>query len=643
MIILLNFTCTHISQKEVLKSPSGKLTCEILADENDNIFYKVRYNETEIINPSRVGIIVDQDTINKIIEIHDPILKSVRDSYETRGNHTHALNHFHSKTFSMITSDSSLKVNLECRIYDDGFAYRYLIENDVETTINGELSAWNILPSSEIWFFERPNAWKLKSYAGEWMKTEIEKLPHISPGGPIQGTPLVIELPRKRGYMLISEANLSNYSGMRLKAIGNNKVQANFTEENEGFVLARNAQTPWRLVLFATNLNELVNSDLITNLNPAPDSILFDSADWIVPGKSVWRWWSKGTGNPEEEKVYVDFANELNFEYTIIDAGWENWSNKWMCISDLCQYAETKGVGVWVWKHSQEISDSTNNWSAMRNFFDNVKKSGAKGIKIDYMNSEDIKSIDFEITVLKEAARRQLMINFHGCHQSSGEYRTYPNEMTREGIRGLELNSMKEGPIPAWHNAALPFTRFAVGHADYTPLGLTAPGPTTWTHQLATLVCFLSPLQVIAEDAEFLLTDKTVEPALPFIRSIPTVWDETIVLPVSKIGECAAIARRKENDWYLGVLNSDKERTFQLALDFLNRNEFNVELYSDDLDADKISLQSLNPKAKLKEYTKAVPFIFREQTVHPQDILEIEMAKGGGFVAKFTEITESID
>ena len=147
------------------------------------------------------------------------------------------------------------------------------------------------------------------------------------------------------------------------------------------------------------------------------------------------------------------------------------------------------------------------------------------------------------------------MVDFHGIQKPSGEERTYPNGLTREGVRGIELNHMAEGPIPASHNAALPFTRMAVGPADYTPLLLTWPGDTTWTHQLATAVLLSAPILCIAEDPELLLKSPDTAAVLPIVRALPAVWDETIVLPGSSIGGVAAMARRKGSTWFLAAIN----------------------------------------------------------------------------------------
>jgi alpha-glucosidase len=133
-------------------------------------------------------------------------------------------------------------------------------------------------------------------------------------------------------------------------------------------------------------------------------------------------------------------------------------------------------VKVWLWVHSNDIDDPVDNYRQMRDYFDQIASAGGAGLKIDFMNGETKTLIDFENAVLRFAAERKLMINFHGCHAATGEERTFPNEMTREGIRGIEVNKMKEGPLPASHNAALPFTRFVVGHADYPPFSSRTRG-----------------------------------------------------------------------------------------------------------------------------------------------------------------------
>ena len=232
------------------------------------------------------------------------------------------------------------------------------------------------------------------------------------------------------------------------------------------------------------------------------------------------------------------------------------------------------------------------------------------------------------------------MINFHGCHASTGEERTFPNEMTREGIRGLEVNKMREGPLTASHNAALPFTRFVVGQADYTPILFTNPGPTTWAHQLATLVTFTTGLQTLAEHPKTMMNAPIIKDAFPVMKRIPSVWDETIVLEGSEIGRLAAFARRSGDVWFVGILNGGEVREYEIDLSFLDATgNYQATTIADDLDAAAVDVAEIgvNTKADRKKWTTTVPFKTQSSTVNDKTRLKVRLAEGGGFVAKFSK------
>jgi alpha-glucosidase len=215
-------------------------------------------------------------------------------------------------------------------------------------------------------------------------------------------------------------------------------------------------------------------------------------------------------------------------------------------------------VGIFVWKNCNDMAYPNDDYATARAFLDSARRAGAVGVKIDFFDSETKTRVDYQRALLRLAAERRLLVVFHGIQKPTGEARTFPNEISREGIRGVELNLMEEGPIPPSHNAALPFTRYVVGHGDYTPLAYSKPGATTWAHQLATVVQGTSPLLVIAEHPDMLLKDPSTRPALDVLKAIPAAWDETRALPPSKIGELAVIARRSGGTWFLAALNGDK-------------------------------------------------------------------------------------
>ena len=649
--LLLFLTCTPAfadqptaasNKDSLLKSPSGNVAVQFSTSQEGRLQYSVRFKGREVVELSPLGITVDGIDLGRGTAIGVPHLRTTDQTYQTRGKHTQARNHYRQWRFPIHNHGSARDYTIEFRIYDDGVALRYEVPGETIQHVDGESSSWTIVEGSKTWYFERLNrTWKLKSYAGEWLSTDISNLSTASPPklGPVQGTPLVFELPEGIGYAAITKAALYNYSGMRLKAVGDRRVVADFVEGAAGFDVNGTIVTPWRVTMLANDLDALVNSNLISNLNPAPAPELFADVSYIRPGRSVWSWETLGLDSVETQRTFIDLAAELGFEYSIVDDGWKDWPEPWQSITALCDHGSNKNVGVWVWSHSQDIDDPIGDYQIMRRYLQQVAKAGAVGVKIDFMNGESKRLVDFEIAALRIAAENRLMVNFHGCHASTGESRTWPNEMTREGIRGMEVNKMKEGPLPASHNAALPFTRFVVGHGDYTPILYSNPGPTTCAHQLATTVIFDSPLQIYAEHPDTMMESPDLKNACEVTKSIPTVWDETIVLPGSKIGEIAAFARRSDDKWFVGILNGGDQRAYQLKFDFLDTANYNAHIVQDDLNRAPISVADvgINTKATLKQWTTTVPFkVSQRSALSAQSKMSVELATGGGLVIVLT-------
>ena len=565
-------------------SPDGLLRAEVATDATGALVFSVSRADETLIAPSRIGATVDGVDLGADVTLGASQRGEINETYPLLGGKARATNHAHTASIAVTAKAASLAFTLEVRAYNDGVAWRAIVPGraDAERRVNGEASSWILPERSRVWFFERDSDWKLKSYAGEWIVTPVENLPTVSKQGPVQGAPLVVELAENRGYVLLTEAVLTNYSGLRLRARPGRIVQADFTEGKDGFAVRGAIVTPWRVTLVASDLHALANSTLVMALCPPPDAQLYADTSYIKPGRAVWRWWSLGTGNPEQERAMVDDAAALGFEYSLVDDGWEDWPNAWDEIRSLAAYARERGVGIFIWKAYKDISAPADNWAQLRAFLDAAAQAGVVGVKLDFLNAESKDRVDWMIAALRLAAERKLMVIFHGIAKPTGESRTFPNEVTREGIRGLELNKMAEGPIPAWHNVALPFTRFVVGPGDYTPLGYSRPGPTTWAHQLATVVQFTSPVQIIAEHPDLLLRHAATRPALDVLKAIPATWDETRVLAPSAIGELSIIARRKGDTWFLSALNGDRPVHLErIDLSFLGDGRFDaVELTS---------------------------------------------------------------
>lgn len=604
----------------VMHSPDKSVKA-LLTAEDGNLCYELSFHGIPVIEKSPLGFVIDGQTLGEDVSVKLSEVKKIDETYPTRGFHNTAVNKAVEYTYDV--KGPGLDFKWQARLYDDGFAFRYLFNEDHKLHIDKELTTFTPPHKTPVWFFERDHIYKLKTYAGEWLRTVSDSLWCISSQGPVQGGLMTFELPDDK-YMLLTESSLYDYSGMRLECKSDGSMVVNFTEGDAGFDIEGDGVTPWRTFILADDLNELVNSDLPTNLNPAPDPELFADTSYIKPGRSVWSIFSSWN-RPEYltipyERHFIDVAQELGFEYTIMDEPWEKrWSDKWKDLKEMCEYAAERNVKVIVWKRCDGINFPEDDYAAVDRFLDTLVEVGAVGIKVDFMDSEAKQLIEFEEAVMRKTAEHKLMIDFHGLQSATGEFRTYPNEITREGIRGLELNTMNQH-IPSNHNVALLFTRCVLNNSDYTPIGFSNPGNTTWTHQLATAFAFTSPLTVVAEQADTLMCNPVIRKVHPFLKSMPTVWDETIILPGSSIAERALMARRYKDDWYVIILNGRDEAQVSFKTDFLGSGEWLLSDVSDD-PADAENKQML----------------VGEKAIKAGEEIAVPLKANGGYLAKITK------
>jgi alpha-glucosidase len=260
--------------------------------------------------------------------------------------------------------------------------------------------------------------------------------------------------------------------------------------------------------------------------------------DWIKPGRAVWKYLDGGQNSFEQMKDFSRWAGELGFEYHVIEGFWSRWSDEQ--VRELVEYPRQRGVGLFLWRHSRELRTP----EAREEFFARLSRLGVAGAKIDFFDHEHKDVIDLYTSLLESAAKHRILVNFHGANKPTGEPLTWPNELNREAVRGMESSRLRER---ARHNTTLPFTRYLAGHGDYTPVHFgSRRADTTWAHQIATAAIFDEPLLTYAAHPTNLLN----HPAVEMIKSIPAVWDETRVLSMSEIGELAAFARRTGRTWF---------------------------------------------------------------------------------------------
>jgi alpha-glucosidase len=388
---------------------------------------------------------------------------------------------------------------------------------------------------------------------------------------------------------------------------------------------------PWRIVMIADEDRQLLENQLVYLL--AAPSRLAD-VSWIRPGKVSWDWWNainvrdvpfRAGVNNETYRYYIDFAATYGIPYILLDEGWYTLGDllteaPGIDVPALVKYGHTKGVSIILWASWHTLEEQ------MTPALDLFQRWGVKGIKVDFMQRDDQRVVNYYWRVAREAAARQLVVDFHGAHKPAGLNRTYPNVLTFEGVHGLENDKWTTDVTPE-HDVTLPFTRMLAGPMDYTPGAMRNAQPGqfpaifdhpmsigTRAHQLAMYVAFESPLQMLSDSpAEYLREPESME----FLAAVPTVWDETRALD-AKVGEYLLVALRRGAEWYVGAMTNGAARKLTLDLAFLGAGRFTMDSWADGVNADRNAM----------DYRKETRPVSRD------DQVQVQLAPGGGFAAR---------
>jgi len=615
--VIASLTSKVFAAGEVItfKSPDRR-TEFILFTTNNQLRFRIAHAGRIVVELSPLQMVMDGVDLSRDSSTGRIERYRIFDKYKSRGVHTAGVNSCLGARVAIKHSPSKTDYVFELRVYDDGVAFRHIIPGSGHRTPD-EQTSFTIPEGSTVWFHDFEG-----HYEGVHQKKEIGQVKQ----GEWAAPPLTVKLPGTAGYLAITEAGLMNYAGMGLQARGQrafNLVLGHALPVSHPFDLRfgkdeakRLSQpaaidgtitTPWRVIMVADDLNSLVNSDLIESVSPAADSGLFprgpDTA-WLRPGRAVWRYLDGGDNTLAGIREFSRLAGLLGFEHQVVEGLWHRWTDAE--IRDLVEFSNARRVGLWFWEHSKSLRTP----AQRDDFFKRLNDLGVIGAKIDFFDHEAKEIIDLYQALLRSAAEHSIMVEFHGANKPAGEARTWPNELTREAVRGMEARSMQ---LRAVHNTTLPFTRFLAGHADYTPVHFgERRRETSWAHQIATAIVFTSPLMIYGAHPQTILDN----PAVEVIKSIPTVWDQTIVLPSSEIGVMAAFARRSRNVWFVGILNGLTSRTLRVPLTFLGRGTHRATLVRDDFD-------------------NAAAVKMDRQRFGKDQSLVVAMRAGGGFVAKF--------
>lgn len=632
-------TSTAKSQDFKLSSPDGNIEVHVSIDHEIN--YSVSFDGITVIQPSEISMELEDEEIlgrdpeireSKTDEINETVIPVIAEKRAVISDHCNQMTIDFKKNYSLIF-----------RAYNDGVAYRWKTGRKGELIVKNELATFQLSQTDSVYFPEE-----------ESFLTHSERLYPLLAAkeiGDSQMSCVPVLVKRPDGIRIaITESDLLDYPGMYLRGNPDNQpvltslFQPYPTAEKQvndrtvkvtgtADFIANTAGTrtfPWRVMIITDNDGKLVESDMVYRL-ASPN--LLDNTDWIKPGKVAWDWWNalniygvdfESGINTDTYKYYIDFASEYDIPYIILDEGWSDTEdlfaiNPDIDLPDLLAYAENKHVGIILWvvwstldRQLEEALSKFEDW-------------GAKGIKVDFMQRDDQKMVNYYEKIARKAAQHHLMVDFHGSYKPTGLRRMYPNVMTREGVRGLEHSKWSDDITPE-HDLILPFTRMLAGPMDFTPGAMINATPDqfkpvfnrpmsqgTRCHQLAMYVVYESPLQMLADSPSNYYREPE---SMEFLRQVPVTWDETFV-PKAEVGKYILVTRKHADKWYVGAMTNENPRTLKLDLSFLTEGDHKITIWQDGANADK------NPE-DLK---------MKSAVVKASDSLEIRLAPGGGFVA----------
>ncbi len=653
MLIISIFLATSLmAESYVLESPDGKL--QVNVEISDNIRFSVNHEQTEVIAPSPISMTLADGSVWG----QKPKLKSKK---------TQSVNQIVSSPiykkreipdiYNELTLNFKGNYSVIFRAYDQGVAYRFAASEkdsiyiqDEEVNLQFSHDYPMIVPYVRK---ENPKTFEeqfFNSFENTYSHLKLSELDKKR----LMFLPLVVELNDGK-KLCITEADLESYPGLyfnkgenqslqgvfapypkQVKQGGHNMLQGLVTErENYIAKCQGNRNFPWRVFAVSTNDKELPDNDLVYLL--AEPSRVKDIS-WIKPGKVAWEWWNdwniygvdfKSGINNETYKYYIDFASENGIEYVILDEGWA--VNKKadllqvipeIDIRELIDYGKSRNVGIILWAGYWAVDRD------MEKVFKTYSDMGIKGFKVDFMDRDDQAMVDFYYRCAQTAAKYGLMIDFHGAYKPTGLHRTYPNVINFEGVHGLEQLKWSPSSVDmVTYDVTMPYIRMLAGPLDYTqgamrnatkenyrPINSEPMSQGTRCRQLAEYVIFESPLNMLCDSPSNYLREPE---CTRFIADIPTVWDRTFALD-GKIGKYIVMARQKNEVWYVGGLTNWEKREVTVDLSFLDKGHYEVELFSDGINADRAA----------RDYKRDIFSLSDNQK------LSVTLMPGGGFAAK---------
>ncbi len=611
--------------------------------------YSVSYKHRYLIRQAALGLdLAPAGSLNN--------LRVLRVAFQHRdkvyrvfpGKTSQVRDHYEEATVSLEEqSEPHRRMELVFRAYDDGVAFRYRFPQQSalsNLTITQEHSTFAFVGNPRAYTLPLPSF--TTPYEAYYQPVPLQTVSSKS----LLALPLLLEYPDNI-WVGITEADLTDYAGMYLigRSDAPGTLESRLSPHPDNRQIAVQAAlphvSPWRVLMIADQPGKLIESNLITNLNPP---CALKDTSWIKPGKTTFPWWNgyavgdaagfAGGLNTQTMKHYIDFCAEQGIAYHSLD-GMDNvaWyggpivpyqgadithSLPAIDLPGVIAYAHQKGVRLRLWMNVGAPR------AHMQTAFPLYEKWGIEGVMVDFVERDDQEMINFIHDLVALAAKHHLTVTLHNISKPTGLSRTYPNLLTLESVYNLEYDKWDPVGSTPEHELIVPFTRMLAGPLDYhsgsfrnvtqqqfKPQNVAPVTIGSRARQIARYVVYEDYLPMVADyPAAY-----RGQPGLEFMTQIPTVWDETKVLN-GEVGKYITIARRYGKQWYVGAMTDSSARNLAIPLRFLGSGHYTAEIYADD------TVHADQP----------THLLLRRQNVTAADTVAAALNPAGGYVLRLT-------
>lgn len=648
LVLFVTISCTSSNnERAIVYSPSKNIEVSFQLLNDGTPTYTINFNGKSIIDTSKLGFdFKELSSIKDNFKIVDVQKNSFNETWEMPwGEAKKVINNYNEIIVTLQNSDIEIsKLKIHFKVYDDGvgFRYEFPLQNNLDSLIvMDENTQFNLTGDHTCWWI--PGDWDIYEHLyNNTSFTGIDALAKVNHNNLAQtyipenavNTPVTMRT-ADGIHLSFHEANLTNYPGMTLKVDKENLLMSSELVGSDRLGYKAKVKlpfnTPWRTIQIANKATELIDSRLILNLNE-PNKL--GNISWFKPTKYLGIWWEmhlgksqwsySNNGKPhgmhgattEHAKELIDFASANGIGGVLVEgwnAGWENWIGfadregvfdfvtpyPDYDLEEVVRYGKEKGVEI-IMHHETSAAPRTYE-QQLDTAYALMKKLGIHTVKTGYVGKIIPQGeyhhgqwmVNHYRKVIETAAKYDVAVNAHEPIKDTGLRRTFPNEISREGMRGQEFNAWSsDGGNPPNHLPTVAFTRMLAGPFDFTPgvfnIKLKPYKPnnqvnTTLAQQLALYVVIYSPVQMACD----LIENYKGQLAFQFIKDVGIDWDKSIALN-GEVGEFVSIARKEKTtgSWFVGSITNEVARDTEIDFGFLDSDtKYNATVYQDGKNA----------------------------------------------------------